>query len=168
MKAWIALLLGAGALFVLWLALHAQPAAREPARAERSLQQRAAEVSLTSQQPSAASAPGPVPSVQRAARPLATLRLDYEREPRDAGAAAAEQQIRAIYAPRDGILREVRCSESVCKLEARWSRSFHAAYNAALLELITAFSKELSIEPAGPPDGALLPVTIYVRRPHAF
>ncbi|HKU38499.1 MAG TPA: hypothetical protein VJR89_10140, partial [Polyangiales bacterium] len=98
------------------------------------------------------------------AQPLATIRQDYEREQRDADAPAAEQRIRTIYGVDSGILRDVRCSESVCKLEARWSRHWNEAYNAALLEIIAAFSRDLTLEPGGPPDGTSLPVTIYVRR----
>ena len=93
--------------------------------------------------------------------------MDYEREPRDADAAAAEQQIRSIYAGEpeaDGILREVRCSETVCKLDARWSRQWNKPYNAALLKVIAAFGTEISFETGGPADGLDVPMAIYVRR----
>jgi hypothetical protein len=102
------------------------------------------------------------------ARPQAAIRLAYEREARDAGAAAVEARIRSIYGAEPdalGVLRDVRCTQSVCKIEARWSAQLNHGYNAALLRVIAELSKEIALEPGGPPDGAATPIAIYVRRP---
>jgi hypothetical protein len=119
-----------------------------------------AAAATTSQSSNAPSAPG--------TRRLSTIRMAYEREPRDAGAAAAEARIREIFAAEpnaDGVLREVHCTATVCKIDARWSRAMNKPYNAALLVVIKEFSKEMSFEPGGAPEGLIMPMTIYVRRP---
>jgi hypothetical protein len=106
-------------------------------------------------------------AAEPAARVLPSVRIDFEREPRDASAAAAEAQIRGLYAATpgaQGILRSVRCTQSVCKLEARWSATWSTPYNAAIVKLVEAFSRDLTFESAGPPEGLNVPVDIYVRR----
>ena len=102
------------------------------------------------------------------ARPVSSIRKAYENEPRDADAAAAEARIRQIFAAQpdgSGVLREVHCTATVCKIDARWSREMNKPYNAALLVVIKEFSKEISFEPGGAPEGLIMPMTIYVRRP---
>lgn len=102
------------------------------------------------------------------ARPISSIRAAYESEPRDADAAAVEARIREIFAAQPdgaGVLREVHCTATVCKIDARWSRDMNKPYNAALLVVIKELSKEMSFEPGGAPEGLIMPMSIYVRRP---
>jgi hypothetical protein len=101
-------------------------------------------------------------------RPKSKLRIAFDSEPRDATAPAAEAELRAIYdgePAAKGVLRGVRCTQSVCKIEARWNKELNAGYNAALLKVIHSFGKDLSLEPDGPPDTTATPIAIYVHRP---
>ena len=110
-------------------------------------------------QPAAASA---------SAKPKPAIRIAFESEPRDATAPEFESKIRALYAEEPdaaGVLRDVSCTQSVCKIDVRWSAQLNRGYNAALLKVIGALSKEVALEPAGPPDGNATPIAIYVRRP---
>jgi hypothetical protein len=165
----LALSVGLG-LVLLWAALRPAAAPQEqtaPQHAGEVLQPSAAAPQAQAQAPAAPAAATESSPPPVAERPLSSIRMDYEREPRDAGAVAAEQQIRGIYADdpeASGILREVRCSASVCKVDARWSRHWNKPYNAALLKVIAAFGREISFETGGPPDGVSVPMAIYVRR----
>lgn len=112
----------------------------------------------------AASAGAATPS----APPMSFIRRDYESEPRDADAVVVERRIREIYAATpdaEGVLREVRCTRSVCRLDARWSPELNAGYNAALVEMIGELSREVSFEPGGAPEGQVMPMALYIRRP---
>jgi hypothetical protein len=119
----------------------------------------------------AAEASQPAPAAATAApteRPKSKLRIAFDSEPRDATAPAAEAELRAIYdgePAAKGVLRGVRCTQSVCKIEARWNKELNAGYNAALLKVIHSFGKDLSLEPDGPPDTTATPIAIYVHRP---
>jgi hypothetical protein len=141
----------------------AQPASTTAATSADPLQPSAADqpnVSLSTTRP-------PEPASSSATK--STLRLDYERQPRDQSASEAEARVRQIYAAEPaarGILREVRCVSEVCLLDLRWSRQWNAPYNAALLELIQRFSRDLSIEANGTPDGLEVPIALLIRRPH--
>jgi hypothetical protein len=118
-------------------------------------------VTLTAARPSAA---------EPQERALPSVRIAFEHEPRDASAAAAEAQIRGLYAAvpgTDGIVRSVRCTQNVCKIEARWSSAWSKPYNAVIVKLVDAFSREVTFEPAGPPEGLNVPVDIYIRRSEA-
>lgn len=168
------------AMALLWFGLRARapkPASRaeksEPgaltgsgATAEHSL----AAAGQAASPPSGAApgSPAAAPAGTPGKRPLSKIRIDYESEPRDAGAAAAEARIRAIFAAApgaEGSLQQVSCTVSVCKIDARWSRELNRGYNAALVEVVKQFSKEMSFESGGPPEGMVMPMTIYVRRP---
>jgi len=107
------------------------------------------------------------PGVARPSTPISDLLRDFEREPRDAEAAATEQRIREIFAKQEdgnGVLRDVRCHETVCQIQARWSPATTGPYNAALIEVIDELSREISFEPDGEIDGVVVPMRILVRR----
>jgi hypothetical protein len=98
---------------------------------------------------------------------MSFIRRDYESGPRDAGAIAVERRVREIFAATPGaesVLRDVRCTLGVCRLDARWSPQLNDGYNAALLGVIAELSKEVSFEPGGAPDGTIVPMAIFVRR----
>jgi hypothetical protein len=105
--------------------------------------------------------PGPEPTG------MAKLRVDFEAGVRDAGAIEDEKLVRAIYEHHQGdlgILRGVRCQGSVCRIRARWSQETTGPYNEALVEVVHELSREVNLEPDGPPDGLIVPMAIYVRR----
>jgi hypothetical protein len=165
------------ALALLWFGLRARDARpSSPSQRESGAGPKppaSAPIAAAPAQPESATpnAPPPqsaAPAAQPGVRPTSSIRLAYENEPRDAGAAAAEARIREIYATQtdaEGLLREVHCTATVCKIDARWSRELNKPYNAALLVVIKEFSKEISLEPGGAPEGLIMPMTIYVRRP---
>jgi hypothetical protein len=103
----------------------------------------------------------------RAKSSKSTLRLHFENDPRDEGAAAAEDRIRAIFAAQpgiEGVVRNVTCTKRVCRIEARWSHATTRPYNAALVQLVEENTRELEITPDGAPDGPVVPVSVYIRR----
>lgn len=167
----------AGMVAVLWFAT--RPHGKERGGAASTVPTVAAPASGTSlrESPGAAGAVAATHSesaraaaATSAARPQAAIRLAYEAQARDAGAPAVEAHIRSIYDAEpnaQAVLRDVRCTQSVCKIDARWSAQLNRGYNAALLRVIAELSKEISLEPGGPPDGAATPIAIYVRRPVA-
>jgi hypothetical protein len=175
---WLALLGAAAALvwFVAFRRTDSKPAAAsEPRAATRLSAPEVREAVKRAEQPEA---PAPAPAPARPAQaqspaaalqlPVSTIRADFEHEPRDAAAPAAEARIRALFAAEpgaDGVLRGVTCSRTVCKIDARWSQAQTDAYNAALVHVVKEFSREMSFEPGGAPEGVVMPMAIYVRRP---
>lgn len=165
------------ALALLWLGLRARDvrpnastSAREPGvSAKPAAPEPIANAPEQPAPPQGAAAPADSVAARPAGtRPLSSIRMAYESEARDADAAAVEARIREIFAAQPGgagVLREVRCSATVCKIDARWSREVNKPYNAALLVVIKELSKEMSFEPGGAPEGMIMPMTIYVRRP---
>lgn len=98
------------------------------------------------------------------------LRAAFERESPDATAHQAEAQLRAIYeAARDAdtILRAVRCTRSVCRVDLRWSPELNKPYNNALVQAIKAFSRDIDLTPDVTLGGTETPVpmTLFIARP---
>lgn len=132
--------------------------------AQRTTSERAA-----TEQPMAAP-PAPAapysPDLQR----TPALRAAFERESPDATAHEAEARLRAIYeAERDAdtILRAVRCTRSVCKLDLRWSPELNKPYNDALVQAIKAFGRDIDLTPdvtLGGPEMPI-PMTLFIARP---
>jgi hypothetical protein len=162
------------ALALLWLGLRSRDA--QPSTAQRVASAKPqpvppapAPVGSPPAAPATPAAPAASPATPApGARARSKIRTDYESEPRDAGGAAAEARIREIFAAQpgaEGVLHEVQCTATVCKIDARWSRDLNRPYNAALLGVIKEFSKEMSFEPGGAPEGSIMPMAIYVRRP---
>lgn len=122
---------------------------------------RTSEPSPVASQPTAAA-----PQAAASALPQSNVRSAFEHEPRDAGAVAAEERLRELFADHSGqgVLRDVRCTHSVCKLEARWSPATHGAYDAALLRVAQGFSRDLTFESNGLLNSQALAMDIFVRR----
>lgn len=114
--------------------------------------------------------PTPPASAVAAPPPAPALRAAFERESPDATAHRDEARLRAIYgAERDAdtILRDVRCTRSVCKLDLRWSPELNQPYNNALLAAIKAFSRDIDLTPdvtLGGPEMPI-PMTLFIARP---
>jgi hypothetical protein len=120
--------------------------------------------------PVPAGAPAPLASNARDSEPTPALRAAFAREAPDATAPSAEARLRAIYrAERDAniILRDVRCTRSVCKLELRWSPELNEPYNNALNGALQELSRDIDLTPditLGGPEMPI-PMTLYIARP---
>jgi hypothetical protein len=117
-----------------------------------------------------AGAAAPLASNEPTSEPTPALRAAFERESPDATAHTAEARLRAIYGGErdaDIILRDVRCTRSVCKLGLRWSPELNKPYNNALNSALKEFSRDIDLTPditLGGPEMPL-PMTLYIARP---
>ena len=114
------------------------------------------------------------PASERAAepvlRPVPALQLAYQAEARDHGAGDAERRIRDIFMSQPSanlIFRDVRCTQSVCRADLRWSPELSRDYNAGLAQTMREFTRDISLDPELGADGPQMPVpmVLYVARP---
>jgi len=181
-----------GALLLIWAAFFmpsskddgaaAAPVAHEPSEAASGAQAPAPSVAPPT---SAQEEPAPTPeappertrtkpelphTAQRPEKmgPFEELKARYASDARDAEAGATEERIRKLLKQPEipeGMLREISCLKSVCKLDLRWTTNDSEAYMILMMSLVTTISQKLAAAPAGADEGQPVhPLEVYVSR----
>jgi len=188
-KRTIAILIGLGAILLVWAVVFLPGSDPQPKPEEKPLEtpEPVPEAAMPNTEPtlgapSAAPTPPAPPSEQHAPAelrpseqpraekigPVEELKAAYESDGRDPEAGATEERIRKhlkeMEVPAE-MLRRVSCVKSVCKLEVRWAARDSQAYMVAMMTLIKHVSQKLAADPAGEDEGnGVYPVDLYVSR----
>lgn len=100
--------------------------------------------------------------------PFDELKAAYASDGRDPEAGATEARIRELLDQPDipeGMLRQVSCVKSVCKLELRWSTGDQQAYMVLMMTLVSKISQKLAAAPVEDDEGQQThPIEVYVSR----
>lgn len=99
--------------------------------------------------------------------PVAEYTQQFQHEPRDSAAIVTERQIRSAFAPESGsagVLRDVLCRQTICRIEIRMSKESLGSYVAGMGRISSTFDRAYAYSREGPVVDGMQTVAVYAKR----